>query len=80
MEFGRLSYLRQIERKIQAADYTTQCEQLGDRYWVQNEAKAVRLGRLFVSPSRHLGGNRYTQQYMHDVIATLNQLGHPDIF
>ena len=33
-----------------------------------------------ILPSTHVGGERYMRQKMHDIIATSNKLGHPDIF
>ncbi|CDF39089.1 ATP dependant DNA helicase [Chondrus crispus] len=76
----KLSYLRHNQTKLRAADYTSLRDSLGDSGRAEDEADAVRAGRLFILPSTYIGGDRYMRQQMHDIIAISNQIGHPDIF
>ena len=80
VEAERLSYLRHNQTQLRAADYTALRDSLGDSGRAEDEADAVRAGRLFILPSTYIGGDRYMRQQMHDIIATSNQIGHPDIF
>ncbi|CDF33589.1 Putativ ATP dependant DNA helicase [Chondrus crispus] len=80
VEAERLSYLRHNQTQLRAADYTSLRDSLGDSSRAEDEADAVRAGRLFILPSTYIGGDRYMRQQMHDIIAISNQLGHPDIF
>ncbi|CDF37017.1 ATP dependant DNA helicase [Chondrus crispus] len=75
-----LSYLRHNQTQLRAADYTSLRDSLGDSGRAEDEADAVRAGRLFILPSTYIGGDRYMRQQMHDIIAISNQIGHPDIF
>ncbi|CDF33021.1 unnamed protein product [Chondrus crispus] len=74
-----LSYLRHNQTQLGAADYTSLRDSLGDSRRAEDEADAVRAGRLFILPSTYIGGDRYMRQQMHDIIAISNQIGHPDI-
>ncbi|CDF40383.1 ATP dependant DNA helcase [Chondrus crispus] len=76
----RLSYLRHNQTQLGAADYTSLRDSLGDSGRAEDEADAVRAGRLFILLSTYIGGDRYMRQQMHDIIAISNQIGHPDIF
>ncbi|CDF39898.1 ATP dependant DNA helicase PIF1 [Chondrus crispus] len=80
VEAERLSYLRQNQTKLRAADYTSLCDSLGDSGRAEDEAEAVRAGRLFILPSTHIGCDSYMRQQIHGIIAISNQIGHPDIF
>ncbi|CDF38639.1 unnamed protein product [Chondrus crispus] len=80
VEAERLSYLRHNQTQLRAADYTSLRDSLGDSRRAEDEADAVRAGRLFILPSTYIGGDRYMRQQMHDIIAISNQIGHPDIF
>ncbi|CDF40386.1 ATP dependant DNA helicase [Chondrus crispus] len=80
LEAERLSYLRHNQTQLRAADYTSLRDSLGDSGRAEDEADAVRAGRLFILPSTYIGGDRYMRQQMHDIIAISNQIGHPDIF
>ncbi|CDF37673.1 unnamed protein product [Chondrus crispus] len=80
VEAERLSYLRHNQTQLRAADYTSLRDSLGDSGRAEDEADAVRAGRLFILPSTYIGGDRYMRQQMHDIIAISNQIGHPDIF
>ncbi|CDF39624.1 Helicase-like protein [Chondrus crispus] len=80
VEAERLSYLRHNQTQLRAADYTSLRDSPGDSGRAEDEADAVRAGRLFILPSTYIGGDRYMRQQMHDIIAISNQIGHPDIF
>ncbi len=80
MEAERLSYLLQNQQSLRAENYTALRELLGDSGGPNDESEAVRSGRLVVLPSTYIGGERYMRQKMHDIIATSNKMGHPDIF
>ncbi len=80
MEAERLSYLLQNQRSLRAENYTALRELLGDSGGPNDESEAARSGRLVVLPSTYIGGERYMRQKMHDIIATSNKMGHPDIF
>lgn len=80
VECERMSYLRANQTNLRASDYTSLRDSLGDSGRGEDEADAVRAGRLFILPSTHIGGDRYMRQQMHDIIAISNQVGHPDIF
>ena len=80
VEAGRLSYLRHNQTQLRAADYTALRDSLGYSGSAEDEADAVRAGRLFILPSTYIGGDRYMTHQMHDTIAMSNQIGHPDIF
>ncbi|CDF35745.1 ATP dependant DNA Helicase Pif1 [Chondrus crispus] len=80
VEAERLSYLRHNQTQLRAADYTSVRDSLGDSGRAEDEADAVRAGRLFILPSTHIGCDRYMRQQMHDIIAISNQIGHADIF
>ncbi len=80
IESERLSYLELNQHKLRVENYTTLREQLGDPGGPSDESEAVRAGRLVILPSTYVGGERYMRQKMHDIIATSNKLGHPDIF
>ncbi|CDF33944.1 ATP dependant DNA helicase PIF1 [Chondrus crispus] len=71
---------QQYLTQLRAADYTSLRDSLGDSGRAEDEADAVRAGRLFILPSTHIGCDRYMRQQMHDMIAISNQIGHPDIF
>ncbi|CDF38180.1 ATP dependant DNA helicase PIF1 [Chondrus crispus] len=80
VEAERLSYLRQNQTKLRGADYISLRDSLGDSGRAEDEADAVRAGRLFILPSTHIGCDSYMRQQMHGIIAISNQIGHPDIF
>ncbi|CDF37706.1 ATP dependant DNA helicase PIF1 [Chondrus crispus] len=80
VEAERLSYLRHNQTKLRAADYTSLRDSLGDSGRAEDEADAVRAGRLFILPFTHIGCDSYMRQQMHGIIAISNQIGHPDIF
>lgn len=80
VESERLSYLRQIQQRLSAADYTSLYEQLGNLEHLNKKAEVARAGRSIIMPSTHYGGDRYTRQDTHDIIAAFNGLDHPDIF
>ncbi len=80
MEAEKLSYLLQNQQSLRAENYTALRELLADSGGPNNESEAVRTGRLVVLPSTYIGGERYMRQKMHDIIATSNKMGHPDIF
>ena len=39
-----------------------------------------RCRKVAVSPPTHIGRDGYVRQKIHDFIAILNSVGHPDIF
>ena len=80
MESERLTFLRENQAKLRRADYTSLRDLLGDSGGVFDEAISLRAGSLVILPSTYVGGDRYMRQKMHDIIATSNVLGHPDIF
>ncbi|CDF36554.1 unnamed protein product [Chondrus crispus] len=80
VEAERLSYLRHNQTKLRAADHTSLGDSLGDSGRAEDEADAVRAGRLFILPSTHIGCYSYMRQQMHGIIAISYQIGHPDIF
>ncbi|CDF36188.1 ATP dependant DNA helicase PIF1 [Chondrus crispus] len=80
VEAERLSNLRQNQTKLRGADYISLRDSLGDSGRAEDEADAVRAGRLFILPSTHIGCDSYMRQQMHGIIAISNQIGHPDIF
>ena len=80
IESDRLAFLRENQAKLRRADYTSLRDLLGDSGGVYDEATAVRAGSLLILPSTFVGGDRYMRQKMHDIIATSNSLGHPDMF
>ncbi|CDF38542.1 unnamed protein product [Chondrus crispus] len=80
VEAERLSYLRHNQIQLRSGDYTSLRDSLGDSGRAEDEADAVRAGRLFILPSTHIGCDRYMRQQMHDIMAISNQIGHPDIF
>ncbi len=80
MEVERVSYLLQNQQSLRAENYTALRELLGESGVPNDESEAVRSGRLDVLPSTYIGGERYMRLKMHDVIATSNKMGHPDIF
>ncbi len=53
---------------------------LGDSGGPNYESEAVRSVRLVVVPSTYIGGELYMRQKMHDIIATSNEMGDPEIF
>lgn len=65
---------------LSEADYVTICEQVGDPEQVHNEAEAFQHGPLLVLRYAHFGFDRHMRENMHDLIATSDQLGHPDLF
>ena len=80
IEAERLSYLRQNQQALRASDYTSLRESLGDSGRFEDKADALRADLMFILPSTHSGGDRYMRQYMHDIIAISNKIGHPDTF
>ncbi len=80
MEEERMSYLLHKQQSVRAENYTALRELLGDSGGPHDEFEAVRSGRFAVLPSSYIGGERYMRQKMHDIIATSNKMGHPDIF
>ena len=80
LDAERLSYLHHNQTKPRAADYTALRDSLGDSGRAEDEADAVRAGRLFIFPSTYIGGDRYMRQQIHDIISISNQIGHLDIF
>ncbi|CDF40520.1 ATP dependant DNA helicase [Chondrus crispus] len=80
IEAERLSYLRHNQQALRPSDYTSLRESLGDSGSGEDEADAVRAGRLFILPSTQIEGDRYMRQQMHDIIAISSKVGHPDIF
>ena len=90
VETERLSFLRHNQSKPRASDYTHLCELLADaatnksevQEWTRrgNHKNSTDIDRLVVLPSAHTGSDRYMRQKMHEIIAILNSLGHPDVF
>ncbi len=80
MKAERLSYLRHNQQSLRAENYTALRELLGDSEGRNDASEAVRSGRLVVLPCTSIGGERYVRQKMHNIIATSNKMGHPDIF
>ena len=90
MESERLSWLRYNQSKLKANGYTHLCELLTDAATNKNEANQwtgnserdnfLKVGRLVVFSSTHIGSDRYLRQKMLDIIAISNSVGHPDIF
>ncbi len=75
MEAERLSFLLHNQQSLTALR-----ELLGVSGGPNDESKAVRSECLVVLSSTYIRGERYMLQKMHDIIATSNKMGHPDIF
>ncbi len=69
----------QNQHGLRAEIYTAVRKLLGESGG-PNKSEEVRSGRLVVPPSTYIGGERYMPQKMHDIIATSNKMGTPDIF
>ncbi len=76
----RISYLHHNQDQLRHDNYTSLRAANGDIAGIQDEAEQVRRGTLVVFPSTFVGGDQWMRQKMHDIIATSNTLGFPDIF
>lgn len=77
---GRSKYLCRNQVFLRATDYASLCKQLVDPGRTENKTDSVLAGRMFILPSTYVGGDRDMCQSMHNIIAILNKVGHPDIF
>ncbi len=76
----RLPYLLKNQKSLLGEKYAALRQLLGDSGCPNDEPEAVMSGDVVVLPSIYIGSERYMNQKMHDIVATSNKMGHPDLF
>jgi len=70
-EAEKMSYLRDNQERLRAADYTTLREMLGDSGRMEDEADVVRAGRLFILPSTQSLARFFLNRRLRTVLTLL---------
>lgn len=80
VESERLSYPRQNQLSIPAADCISLCELLGDAAHIDAESVTTCTRRFFILASIYVGRDHFMRQNMHEIISISNKVGYISTF